>query len=158
MEKRFLDQIKRRTWRSPLSEDLPSRWAGSCTRKQHGKIYWAAKDGFIYLDERNFKKQRPFEADSSFWGHCMQTKQWQFTQVLQTCRGPRVPGHRLQHEPWLRSRAPGTSEERGRPPPPPPRSQVRAEPQPWVRRGLQRTAPSPSAPPPRSCRGTRYQA
>lgn len=93
MEKRFLDQIKRRTWRSPFSEGLPSRWAGSCTQRQYRKIYWAVKDGLIYLNENNKKKWRPFEADLSLWGHYMWMEQWQLPhKFYRTARHHASPG------------------------------------------------------------------
>lgn len=93
MEKRFLDQIKRRTWRSPFSEGLPSRWAGSCTQRQYRKIYWAVKDGLTYLNENNKKKWRPFEADSSLWGHYMWMEQWQLPhKFYRTARHHASPG------------------------------------------------------------------
>lgn len=83
MEKCFLDQIKRRTWRSPFSEGLPSRWAGSCIQKQHRMIYWTVKDGVTYLNENNKPQWRPLEADSSLWGHNMQMEV--FDTSLQSC-------------------------------------------------------------------------
>lgn len=55
MEKRFLDQVKRRTGRSPFSERLPSRRAWSCAQRQQKKMCWAVKDGITHWKENNYK-------------------------------------------------------------------------------------------------------